>query len=675
MPTYQYVDPKTGQLTTKEAPDETTALQGTGQSGVRLVNEPTMTTQQPTVTQPPQPPTLTPDWVKTMSSNQAENESRMIDMRTGAPISSWATTGDSGLDSGLNYYKGIAESDIPNEEDVYNQTIARFQKEIDAVNNVYSGILNKTRQEGLNRSGSAGARQARGGLLGSERGAAIDTNTTTFNLEQENLIDAERLMKIQEILGEARQGAAKEIADKRAAKEAGYAKYKEYLSLADERKAAKVNELAASLLAQGIDPTKLSSQELNSIIKESGVDKNSLLASYRKAQKEGGFSLSEGEQRYDSAGNLIASGLPKTKATGMSSQETIDTANAVANGVIKITDLAPTQRAAVAAELNRNGMGGVIKQQNLSYANEKAKSLQTFAQQAIEQLNTLGDYNPIISTASRNIPGTQMYELNKLIDTVKANIGFNELQKMRAASPTGGALGQVSERELAYLQSVEGNLDIGRGNKPLVDALTAIINSSKNWQNTVASDSGSSNTDSPNTQSNLSEQDMATVEDMRAQNIPDDVIEQVIGKPISLDNVGGDTNQATVEKLKSAIAMRESSGNSNPYTIRSGKPSIVNGKKDWAYGKYQIMGNNIPSWTKEALGRPMTIEEFRNSPEAQEQVATYKFNQYLSKYGNIEDAASAWFTGGPLAQNKNKRDSFGTLASDYVRDVAKYYNT
>ena len=30
---------------------------------------------------------------------------------------------------------------------------------------------------------------------------------------------------------------------------------------------------------------------------------------------------------------------------------------------------------------------------------------------------------------------------------------------MRENSPTGGALGQVTERELAFLQSVEGSLD------------------------------------------------------------------------------------------------------------------------------------------------------------------------------------------------------------------------
>ena len=33
-------------------------------------------------------------------------------------------------------------------------------------------------------------------------------------------------------------------------------------------------------------------------------------------------------------------------------------------------------------------------------------------------------------------------------------------------------------------------------------------------------------------------------------------------------------------------------------------------KGDRAYGRYQVMGDNLPSWTKEALGRQLTPDEF-----------------------------------------------------------------
>ena len=48
--------------------------------------------------------------------------------------------------------------------------------------------------------------------------------------------------------------------------------------------------------------------------------------------------------------------------------------------------------------------------------------------------------------------------MRALLDTVEANIGFDKLQQMRAASPTGGALGQVSERENKLLQATYGSL-------------------------------------------------------------------------------------------------------------------------------------------------------------------------------------------------------------------------
>ena len=57
------------------------------------------------------------------------------------------------------------------------------------------------------------------------------------------------------------------------------------------------------------------------------------------------------------------------------------------------------------------------------------------------------------------IPGAPAQKLKKLTQTIAGNIGFDKLQAMRDASPTGGALGQVSERELAFLQGVFGNLD------------------------------------------------------------------------------------------------------------------------------------------------------------------------------------------------------------------------
>ena len=57
------------------------------------------------------------------------------------------------------------------------------------------------------------------------------------------------------------------------------------------------------------------------------------------------------------------------------------------------------------------------------------------------------------------VPETPARDLAGLLDTVRANVGFDRLQQMRNASPTGGALGQVSEFENRLLQSTLGNLE------------------------------------------------------------------------------------------------------------------------------------------------------------------------------------------------------------------------
>lgn len=57
------------------------------------------------------------------------------------------------------------------------------------------------------------------------------------------------------------------------------------------------------------------------------------------------------------------------------------------------------------------------------------------------------------------LPQTEARDLERNLETIKANIGFDRLQQMRDNSPTGGALGNVSEFENRLLQAVQGSLD------------------------------------------------------------------------------------------------------------------------------------------------------------------------------------------------------------------------
>lgn len=89
-------------------------------------------------------------------------------------------------------------------------------------------------------------------------------------------------------------------------------------------------------------------------------------------------------------------------------------------------------------------------------------------------------------------PGTGAYRLYGLIDTIKANIGFDRLQQMREASPTGGALGQVAVRELDFLQSVIANLDPGQGQDRLIENLKKVKTHYQNWQRAMMQAQGNS---------------------------------------------------------------------------------------------------------------------------------------------------------------------------------------
>lgn len=115
----------------------------------------------------------------------------------------------------------------------------------------------------------------------------------------------------------------------------------------------------------------------------------------------------------------------------------------------------------------------------------------------------------------------------------------------------------------------------------------------------------------------------------------------------------------------SAIASIESGGK---YDILG--PVTKTG--DRAYGKYQVMGANVPVWTKTHLGREMTPQEFLASPEAQDAVFKGQFGQYSHKYGP-EGAAKAWFAGERGMNNPNARDQLGTTVQAYADRFSKAY--
>ena len=73
-------------------------------------------------------------------------------------------------------------------------------------------------------------------------------------------------------------------------------------------------------------------------------------------------------------------------------------------------------------------------------------------------------------------PGSPAFDVDKMLNTIKANVGFDRLQAMRDSSPTGGALGQVTELELKLLQSSLAALDQGMSPKRFREQLMIVRN-------------------------------------------------------------------------------------------------------------------------------------------------------------------------------------------------------
>ena len=119
--------------------------------------------------------------------------------------------------------------------------------------------------------------------------------------------------------------------------------------------------------------------------------------------------------------------------------------------------------------------GGPVETKAADRAKSEAEGKQQRATQAdvvvqdVDRAVDLVDSSPLpitgLASLTSAVPGTPAHDLSKLLDTIKANAGFDRLQQMRASSPTGGALGQVSERENLLLQATIGNLEQSQSKK------------------------------------------------------------------------------------------------------------------------------------------------------------------------------------------------------------------
>jgi hypothetical protein len=120
---------------------------------------------------------------------------------------------------------------------------------------------------------------------------------------------------------------------------------------------------------------------------------------------------------------------------------------------------------------------GLISKGKLLLGNEKSEGAIDKALKQADSWSATGLTGQVL----RNIGGTDAFKLEQTINPIKANLGFDELAKMRAASPTGGALGQVAVKELEFLQSAVASLDTAQDAEQLKQNLQAVKTHYNNW--------------------------------------------------------------------------------------------------------------------------------------------------------------------------------------------------
>ena len=141
------------------------------------------------------------------------------------------------------------------------------------------------------------------------------------------------------------------------------------------------------------------------------------------------------------------------------------------------------------AEATRLAEARIQSQKDKAKANKKAMGMPSavYKQAALTAITDIkgrlaneSAFNPfdnntgLFGYAMSHVAGTDAHDTANAIDTIEASIGFDRLQKMRDDSPTGGALGQVSNIELALLRKSLGSLKQSSSRAQFIKNLNSI---------------------------------------------------------------------------------------------------------------------------------------------------------------------------------------------------------
>ena len=408
------------------------------------------------------------------------------------------------------------DEDIANAQQ--NFLTPAVQAQIDAISKVYANQLQEAQRIGQGQVGQVQAMSARSGMTGSRSGLAQTQNQEDRNLNREKAIDSEKGAIIANILGEAEQRAITNAQDRRESvneeneavlqrmkesQESARADFKQISGLSDYYWDAVPNEEKQTWLDQtGYDP------ELAKLMFNQGkgeadglqwetVWKGSTMIELGKDPKTG---QTMERKTYDAeALGIPTDADPKFITNDLTGQTGWIDQNNMDSGINWLGKTQETEAEKRASEFGYDVALSELKDKGgdsagSEYSQERTQRIldSILGMPDAEGNKTGGLMNDISwetvgwGVLAAGVPTSKARDFKAKLDTLHANISFNEITEMREASKTGGALGQVSERELALLQSSLGALDQGQSEEQFKKELTKVVDSLERWKQAKA---------------------------------------------------------------------------------------------------------------------------------------------------------------------------------------------
>ena len=361
------------------------------------------------------------------------------------------------------------------------------------------GLLQQLTSVGAN----AGAMMGYGGgrLLGGKVAGEVEAGLVNNALEQVNKMGitdpAQKMAKIGEILSAnpatAKQGMiALQEAEKLKPKDTSMSLLKDFTteSVAKFRETKDVKDLVRYTPADKAKISTYGQQLIDQGLEPGTAPFNEAMAAWNKAELAGKAPKPEAKSAFEKQMDLAGITDPAKRQAMATRKLELDlranqgdsTALAALNLMAKQLDIQIAQQRIAKGEKDVSDAESAQTKKNKADAFKAAGIINTI-DTALSQVggNTAGLGGVIM----KKLAGSEAVDLEANLETIQANLGFDQLQAMRDASPTGGALGQVSERELIALQSTVASLKQEQSPEQLRANVEKVKKHYQNWLDTL----------------------------------------------------------------------------------------------------------------------------------------------------------------------------------------------